>query len=536
MTDNSGSRFGLSVVNRALNRIPRRAEQNHADQLRETFLDSGVAAALDTVDHQVVFGRRGTGKTHALRYLESEVRERGDLAVYVDLRTVGSPQGLFVGEELSDAERAARLLVDTLSFVHDELLSNVIEDEYLMSDSNLINRLDQFADSISSLRVDGSVEISDSTSNRNSNTNGFGLSGTLSVAPSAQISGKTESTVEKSDEHKEVHIGSVRTSLNFRQISLSLRNLNSALYGKRLWLLLDEWISVPARLQPMLGEFLVRCVTPNPEFTVKIGAIEQQSNFRESVEGGIIGIELGADFSATVNLDEFMVFEQDSERSIQFFKGLLYKHLINYEDSHGRIPDLNTEDDLVRAGFSEKRSFEELVRAAEGVPRDAINVASKAALKAREKRITMAQVRDAARAWYQSDKEAAIKGIPEAQEFLNWIIDEVIREKKSRGFLVNQNDSNYPALLGLFDARVLHLTKRGYSAQDTPGERYDVWTIDYGAYVDLMRTKNEPQELNLFELDMPMETNDEEVPMQDLRAIRRAVLNLSDFNSRNEFR
>ncbi|WP_223286663.1 ATP-binding protein [Kocuria atrinae] len=261
-----------------------------------------MAAALDTVDHQVVFGRRGTGKTHALRYLESEVRERGDLAVYVDLRTVGSPQGLFVGEELSDAERAARLLVDTLSFVHDELLSNVIEDEYLMSDSNLINRLDQFADSISSLRVDGSVEISDSTSNRNSNTNGFGLSGTLSVAPSAQISGKTESTVEKSDEHKEVHIGAVRTSLNFRQISLSLRNLNSALYGKRLWLLLDEWISVPARLQPMLGEFLVRCVTPNPEFTVKIGAIEQQSNFRESVEGGIIGIELGRIFLQLLTL------------------------------------------------------------------------------------------------------------------------------------------------------------------------------------------------------------------------------------------
>ncbi|WP_055553782.1 hypothetical protein [Streptomyces sp. NBRC 110028] len=37
----------------------------------------------------------------------------------------------------------------------------------------------------------------------------------------------------------------------------------------------------------------------------------------------------------------------------------------------------------------------------------------------------------------------------------------------------------------LFDARVLHIVRRGYSAQDQPGERFDVWVIDYGAYVDL---------------------------------------------------
>jgi Cdc6-like AAA superfamily ATPase len=84
---------GLSPINRSLNLIPKRAEARQADRLRDTFEDSGVAAALEAVDHQVLYGRRGTGKTHALRYLETTVRELGDIAVYIDLRTVGSPDG-----------------------------------------------------------------------------------------------------------------------------------------------------------------------------------------------------------------------------------------------------------------------------------------------------------------------------------------------------------------------------------------------------------------------------------------------------------
>jgi Cdc6-like AAA superfamily ATPase len=106
----AGVSTGLSQMNRALNLIPKRAEQRQSDRLRETFLDSGVAVALEAIDHQVLYGRRGTGKTHALRYIESQIQARGDVAVYVDLRTIGSPEGLFMGDRVLPTERAARLL------------------------------------------------------------------------------------------------------------------------------------------------------------------------------------------------------------------------------------------------------------------------------------------------------------------------------------------------------------------------------------------------------------------------------------------
>jgi hypothetical protein len=108
---------GLSPINRAFNLVPKRAEARHTDQLRDTFVDSGVAAALEAIDHQVLYGRRGTGKTHALRFLETVVASRGDIAVYADLRTLGSPEGLFAGDSAPSTERAARLLVDLLCFM-----------------------------------------------------------------------------------------------------------------------------------------------------------------------------------------------------------------------------------------------------------------------------------------------------------------------------------------------------------------------------------------------------------------------------------
>lgn len=519
---------GLSQINRALNLIPKRAEQRQSDRLRETFLDSGVAVALEAMDHQVLYGRRGTGKTHALRYIQSRIQAAGDVAVYADLRTIGSPEGLFMGDQVQATERAARLLIDLLGLVHESLLATALEDDALLTDVSFVSKLDGLLSAITTVRVDGAVELARESEATTAESSGNNKALTISQKPSFTV-GKTDanSTGQRSNE-REVRTGTERTALNFADIARALRELADSIQTRRIWLLLDEWSSIPVDVQPLLGEFLVRCVLPLQKFTVKIAAIEQQSTFRSQLNGRAVGIELGADVAANVNLDEFMVYEEDAERSIRFFRGLLYKHLSSGVDPEDRVADLEREADVVRLGFTEKRAFEELVRAAEGVPRDAINIAAKAALRAGSDRITINDVRIAARAWFQTDKEAALRSHPDAPRLLNWIIDKVIREKRARGFLVNQKSADSPLLLALFDARVLHLVRRGYSAQDEPGERYDVWVIDFGAYVDMIHTKYEPETLLAFEGPAPDEGTIE-VPSHDLRAIRRAVLDLGAF-------
>jgi hypothetical protein len=520
---------GLSPINRALNLIPKRAEARQAEQLRSTFVDSGVAAALEAIDHQVLYGRRGTGKTHALRYLETEVRAQGDISLYVDLRTVGSPDGLFGDEPVAPTERATRLLVDLLGQLHDALLAAALEDETLIVAAMFARKLDALLESITTIRVVGEVEVSREGEQTTSDKTSAGGGVQIGVgAPRVDVQLSAESADEHRQLLREIHRGAEQRTLNFSDVARALRELAATLAAKRVWLLLDEWSSVPPQIQPYLGEFLVRCVLPLQMFTVKIAAIEQQSNFRIiRPDGSTIGIELGADVAANLDLDEFMVFEQNEDKARSFFRGLLFKHLISGVDEDKQVGGLDSEAQLVGLAFSDKRAFDELVRAAEGVPRDALNIASKAALQAAERKVSVPDVRGAARSWFQTDKEAALRSREEAQRLLNWIIDKVIKQKRARGFMVNQKAIDAPLLRALFDARVLHVVRRGYSAQDEPGERYDVYVIDYGAYVDLIHTKYEPQ--GTLPLDGEGEYVDVDVPSQDLRALRRAILDLDEF-------
>ena len=521
--------MALSPMNRALSKTAKRAEKQEGSQLHETFVDSGVADVLDAVDGQVLYGRRGTGKTHALTYLELEAVARGDIAVRMDLRTVGSPVGVMDPSSGSPQERASRLLVDLLGQLHDGLLDAFLDDE-LLADDTFARKADDLLRAITDVRMTGDVERSVEAEEKNTDSTGAFAGIRVSATPGLEAGAGARTDVEGRQLLRETRHGSERFTLNFSDLARALRQLAESLSTRRIWVLLDEWSSVPADLQPYLAEFLVRCVLPVQKLTVKVAAIEQQTNFLALTEDGRrIGIELGADLGANINLDDFLVYEGNQEQSRTFFRGLFFKHL---RGSEPPIPGLNTEGDVIRLGFTDTRAFDELVRAAEGVPRDALYIAGRAAQRAGEGKISVPLVREAARFWYQTDKSRALAGpgLSEAQRLLNWVIDKVIREKRARAFLVRESDSRDPLLLSLFDARVLHIVRRGYSAQDQPGERFDVWVIDYGAYVDLLNTQNAPQELPLWEDSTEGdEYVDVDVPFQDLRAIRRAILDLGEF-------
>ncbi|MCS2922105.1 DUF3486 family protein [Bacteroides fragilis] len=197
--------------------------------------------------------------------------------------------------------------------------------------------------------------------------------------------------------------------------------------------MLDEWAEIPIDLQPFLGDLLRRCLFPIYGITIKIGAIEHRSNFK--IQKGIseyVGIETGADMTS-INLDEFMVFDNNEYLSIDFFKNLLFKHINSLLPENIRY---KYSDELINATFTQTNAFEEFVRASEGVPRDAINILIQAATKASSANISIKNVRDAARIWYNRDKEKSVSSSPEAIRLLRWIIDEVIGRRNARAFFI----------------------------------------------------------------------------------------------------
>ncbi|WP_461666529.1 hypothetical protein [Gordonia sputi] len=529
---------GLTPINRAISRVPKRAEKSESPHLHETFVDSGIADALNNIDNQVLYGRRGTGKTHAFSYLASEKRNRGDISILLDLRTVGSPDGIVGDGTDTPTERASRLLIDVLGQLRDAIYESVLDDESLVADGDFVGKIDSLLVALTNVEIEGEVEVTregESTASQGSRAKIS--SGLNSPFPSVEVG--ISSTTEDRALGRQTRRGSERQRLNFSDITRALRDLSRVLTSRRIWLFIDEWSSLPRDLQPFLAEFLVRCVFPVQRFTVKIAAIEQQSSFMSSDDARRIGLELGADVTAPMSLDDFMVYEGNEETASTFFLDLLFKHLaaaVSVDEENNGALTLTNGADVIRQGFTDRRAFDELVRAAEGVPRDFLSIAGRAAMMSVEGRISVDIVREASKFWYTSDKVQALQSREEARQLLNWIVEHVIRQKKARAFLVSENDGRDHLLLTLFDARVLHIVRRGYSAQDRPGERFDVWSIDYGAYVDLIRTKNAPAGT------LPFESEDGsdiyvgvDVPQQDLRAIRRAVLDLEEFRESQQF-
>lgn len=526
----------MRTINTAILKLAKRAETYDRQHLIDSFVDVGpLLTLLSNQDSQILFGRRGTGKTHVLAYLASERTEAGEAAIQIDMRTIGSTGGIFSDTSLPVSERATRLLVDTLCAVHDQLLTIALDQAEELDLSVIGPLLDEFVDAATEVTVKGKVVLEESsgvTTRENSSRSleasasaeSLGIQAAASTDASREIAGHRKATRE-GEEHLRVHFGAV---------GAQLRRVVERLPNKRLWLILDEWSGIPLDLQRFLADLLRRTVLPITGVSVKIAAIEQRCRFWVSDSDlSYIGIEIGADAAASIHLDEFLVFENNQDLAKDFFRELLFKHLKAIEGSDNRSAFSSTASGVVNEIFTQRTAFEEFVRSAEGVPRDAINILCVAAQKAGSDQISVPDIRVAGRVWYTRAKQHAVSSKLGAQELLSWIIDEVIGHRSAKAFLLPTNAQD-ELIDFLYDSRVLHIIKQGVSAQDVPGVRFNVFALDYGCYVDLANTAKAPK--GLFEVDSEDGAEFVEVPQTDFRSIRRSILDLDKFYARSAAR
>jgi len=518
-----------SPINLAFLRIAKRAERQNDATLARTFVDFGaVIAALSSVDHHLIYGRRGTGKTHLLTVLRAGREKEGTVAVQLDMRNLGSTGGIYADPNIPISNRATRLLIDVLAAIHGHLFEQAIADDSKVDLGAAGKALDEFFAAHREVKVVGTTTVETATSAENSYSAEakVGVTASLTSASfemgaNASDAGKEAVTAKKIVTGQEVH------RVNFGSVSSALRKVVATFPGGKLWLLIDEWSEVPLDLQPMLADLLRRAVLPIKGVTVKIAAIEQRSKFLlPDTAVGNVGIEVGADVSAAVNLDDFMVFDNDEQKAVEFFRSLIYAHTCaEMEEANAVAPE--SEDALISAAFTQANAFEEIVRACEGVPRDAINILSAAAQRANNSTISVGDVRTAAQTWYLGTKDAAVSAHADAKRLLTWLVEKVIKERRAKGFLLEAGLRD-PLIDFLYDERVLHVLRKGMSAKDKPGQRFSVYGIDYGCYVDLISTVRAPQGV----LDLGDDSVAEysiTVPHTDLRSIRRCILDLPEF-------
>jgi hypothetical protein len=153
-------RIMTSALNTALIRLAPRAEQNDPATLLSTFVDTGpLFTLLSSKKHQVLYGRRGTGKTHALQYLGERVRKDGEHAVYIDLRQLGSTGGLYGDSAISIQQRATQLLVDALLAITNGIFAEIFGLQGVPEAlDRALNLLSELQDTVSQVRVVGEID------------------------------------------------------------------------------------------------------------------------------------------------------------------------------------------------------------------------------------------------------------------------------------------------------------------------------------------------------------------------------------------
>ena len=476
-------------VNRALMRAYRRAEDADDDTLAKTFVSiPPLESMLRSPQHQIVYGRRGTGKTHILRYLTNSERWRNRAAIYIDLRTIGSSMGVYGDTQLPLAARATALLVDVVQAVHAHIFELTLTDASFVDRLNEIGpKLDALAAAATQVEVAGEIESESTLSSSTGAERGGSASVEISATPKVTAGLKRKRSDGQSSQTRRTQRGLERLHVSFGQLYTALRGLVGALPHRTLWILIDEWSSLPRDLQPFLADLLRRSAFTVSGITVKIGAIERRSNFIErGNQGDYIGIELGADTSASIDIDDYLTFEDDRKEVQDFFSSLLFNHAKQLMSEEGKDPGFPSAQEFIRIAFSDGPAFPTLCFFAEGVPRDALQIASIAASLAQHRPISAGDVDGSNRQYFRRDKEGRLSRA--AVEALNQVIERCVESDRRVIALRRPSQSTSEVVQELFDFRLLHRRAQRTSIPERPiSEKYDLFMVDLGCFEDLLR-------------------------------------------------
>jgi hypothetical protein len=269
-----------------------------------------------------------------------------------------------------------------------------------------------------------------------------------------------------------------------------------------------------------------------PEFVIKIAAVTYQSKMTAEYKGRTIGLERGADIFGDVNLDTFFVWEEDREGVQLFFGQVLFNHLAESLKWAFEIKSEEKLDTVVKTFFTQDKGFVQLCRAAEGNCRDFLNIFRFAYNEfdrdTGSKKIGIPHIQKASQRWYQEDKLPTIVTEKHLEQFLSYLVQNIIRERRSKTFMVDSRDINHPVLSRLFSARLLHPLRITWSHPDRPGEQYNLVTMDYGCYSSLHGKDDDDFQKVFFFLSDKAKDNknkiDDLVPLDDKRSIRRIVV------------
>jgi len=517
----------LNNYDSVVSQLAARAED--LKDLDETFVETIFPEVIEAPQHQIIYGRRGTGKTHLLRRVELRLRkdfvEGGILPVYVN--------GSQLSQEISIVSQepamvALAIYVQLMQHIGASL-SNFVYD---LNQANFWDRIVGGKKSYAAKQADESAAILEDIL----------TSGQVRVLPTGEVSDKATSLAETS---KQVSAGaSIKTDprslgwavkagaraerstkssslitrnirgeviLPFSQVSLQVERLLDLLGNASLHLLFDEWSEVDKdpQVQPYLAEMLRRTASAVPGMYLKLACIPGRTILATPITEDVknpIGLEEGDDIQADVDLDKIVFAGESIDQFVPFFMAMIKKHVGAKVDWVRTATFAHFEAFLTSLVFSGKSPFVELCQASGGVPRDFINIYRAATImtanmaKSSQARplIELLTVRMAAKNVYQSKRNSFGKSTSPQLKLLDKIYQEIYVKKHSYLFLLPEEFTEDGTVQTLYMEKLIHrLPATYYNRHDE--RRYQYFQLDYGTTIDRLMADAEQGALASYE-------------------------------------
>jgi len=498
-----------------------RAERNRGLKPLATYAEPALIDRFINVTNQVIFGRRGTGKTHLLlavkEKLENSFPQNENVVVYVDLSKV-----IPIIEETEENKTEYSLLV--IQSIMDEVINCVTDNikkvygvgffgNATTAESPKKQQLYDLLSIFNKELIEGR-EIKSLGKYRFSKEDVDNLNSSLSVSATPKLDVGVSRQSKRTTDSENIKYVSVA------DLHKLIKQFSSIIPGLQITILLDEFSEINKEIQPYLAALIKRVVI-SANITVKIAAIPNRTNLQLRNDN-IIGLEEGADIFG-FHLDNRYVYEINKQSTKKFFNKLLANHLHSIDDETFPDDNFNVLDE-----FLAPQALNEILVATAGIPRDFLNIFINSYDNLLvnhtkvQKRISAKNIRTACRLWYTTDKKEQVEKNVIAHKLLNKILEDIVIAKKSSHFLVPKDYSDIKAFQDLLDLRVLHLRKDNYSHQDNKGIIYNVYSVDYGSYNSLEVTKNSLSTNSVEDIEINV--------IDDLRKVRRISLGSDFFN------
>ncbi|WP_202842427.1 hypothetical protein [Luteimonas saliphila] len=419
----------------------------------------GNLQRFSSAQHQVLFGRRGSGKSCLqVHFLRQAANNRDPLAIYIgvdEIKRLGFPDVLIrilleVFQRLPGAKGKFFGLLKTPQ-------SKIIKDLSVLLDNP----------------EDADVSQKDSR----------GSEGGLDLAPAVGAPriglkasrGRETTTTFKSKklDHLERHLQNYKSA-----IRTSIKGT-----WPTVFILLDDFYLIKKDLQPHVIDYLHRLLRGTDAY-LKVGTIRHRTQLRVH-EGQTIGVELGQD-----------VEEISLDKTFEDFEGTnSYLHSMLSEMGNAGHVNMDV------AGLFNSDAPRALTLASGGVPRDFLNIfvdAIDLSVRAGKRdRLTPTFIyKSAAQHSYKSklaniQEEAGYDAEKLGRVYAD-LVAFCLKDKKKTAFLISiedarQHPDQHELLQQLMDFKLLHVISQNTSAASGRQGRYVAYTLDFSIFMEPRR-------------------------------------------------